>query len=142
MAAGGGAGVITVWDLEKRRLSTVVRDAHDAPVTALHFFAGEPRLMSAGGDNAIKQWVFDAADGSARLLRFRSGHAAPPTVVRYYGEAGTRLLSAGGELCLSAAVSFRFSQCGPLWENLFYAWNRSISSYLCTVKPVQAQIVL
>ena len=45
---------------------------HDAPVTALHFFPGEPRLMSAGGDNAMKQWVLDSADGSARLLRFRS----------------------------------------------------------------------
>ena len=47
--------------------------------------------MSAGGDNALKQWVFDAADGSARLLRFRSGHAAPPTCLAHYGEAGTPL---------------------------------------------------
>ena len=62
---------------------------------ALHFFAGEPRLMSAGADNALKQWLFDAGDGAARLLRFRSGHAAPPAVVRFYGDAGTRLLSAG-----------------------------------------------
>ncbi len=46
-------------------------------------------------DNALKQWVFDAMDGSARLLRFRSGHAAPPTCLTHYGEAGTRLLSAG-----------------------------------------------
>ena len=57
MAAGGGAGVITVWNLEEQRLHTVLRDAHDAPLTALHFFAGEPRLMSAGADNALKQWV-------------------------------------------------------------------------------------
>ena len=98
MAAGGGAGVITVWDLEERRLATIIRDAHDAPLAALHFFAGEPRLMSAGADNAVKQWLFDSADGSARLLRFRSGHAAPPAVVRFYGDAGTRLLSAGAVL--------------------------------------------
>ncbi len=95
MAAGGGAGAVTVWDLEARRLATVVRDAHDAPLTSLHFFAGEPRLLSGGADNALKQWLFDAPDGAARLLRFRSGHAAPPAVVRFYGEAGTRLLSAG-----------------------------------------------
>jgi U3 small nucleolar RNA-associated protein 21 len=57
MAAGGGAGVVTIWNLEERRLHTVLRDAHDAPLTALHFFAGEPRLMSAGADNALKQWV-------------------------------------------------------------------------------------
>lgn len=193
MAAGGGAGVITVWDLEQRKLQTVIRDAHDAPIVQLHFFpgarmcmgepfcvfgaqqagaagctgarvaaagahqqqtgegsgapqllrcgaysargqrlecrqsthtplparthapsvdhptpphptnlvpavtrAGEPLLMSAGADNALKQWVFDAADGAARLLKFRSGHAAPPTAVRHYGTDGRRLLSAGG----------------------------------------------
>ena len=94
MAAGGGAGVVTVWNLEQRRLHTIIRDAHDAPLLALHFFAGEPRLMSAAGDNTLKQWLFDAADGSARLLRFRAGHSAPPSVVRYYCD-GTRLLSAG-----------------------------------------------
>ncbi|KAJ9507489.1 hypothetical protein QJQ45_006484 [Haematococcus lacustris] len=96
MAAAGGAGVITVWNLESRTLHTVIRDAHDAAVVALHFFAGEPLLMSAGKDNALKHWVFDSADPSARLLRFRSGHAAPPTVVAHYGE-GQRLLSAGSD---------------------------------------------
>ena len=135
MAAGGGAGVITVWNLEQRRLHTLIRDAHDAPLSSLHFFpgawtraqvagrcwllsllrcllagtarppargltcppapyAGEPLLMSAGRDNSLKQWVFDSVDGAARLLRFRSGHAAPPTVVRHYG-SGRLLLSAG-----------------------------------------------
>lgn len=51
--------------------------------------------MSSARDNSLKQWVFDGVDGSARLLKFRSGHAAPPTVVRHYG-AGKLLLSAGG----------------------------------------------
>lgn len=50
--------------------------------------------MSSGRDNSLKQWVFDGVDGQARLLRFRSGHAAPPTVVRHYG-SGRLLLSAG-----------------------------------------------
>lgn len=86
MAAGGGAGVVTVWNLEARRLHTVIRDAHDGPLVSLHFFAGEPRLMSAAGDNSVKQWVFDSADSSARLLRFRSGHSAPPACIQYYGE--------------------------------------------------------
>lgn len=40
MAAGGGAGVVTVWDLEARRLSTVIRGAHDAPLSSLHFMPG------------------------------------------------------------------------------------------------------
>ena len=29
-------------------------------------------------------WIFDAADGSARLLRSREGHSAPPHRVRFY----------------------------------------------------------
>lgn len=99
MAAGGSAGVVTVWNLEQRRLHTIIRDAHDAPLLALHFFPGEPRLMSAAGDNTLKQWLFDSADGTARLLRFRAGHSAPPSVVKYYGD-GTRLLSAGGWIAL------------------------------------------
>jgi U3 small nucleolar RNA-associated protein 21 len=65
-------------------------------VLSLHFFVGEPVLMSSAGDNAVKQWIFDADDGTGRLLRFRSGHAAPPVVVRFYGE-GRRLLSAGAD---------------------------------------------
>lgn len=52
--------------------------------------------MSSGADNAVKQWVWDNTDAqpAARLLRFRSGHAAPPTLCAHYGE-GLRLLSAG-----------------------------------------------
>jgi U3 small nucleolar RNA-associated protein 21 len=57
LAAGGSAGVVALWNLEQRCLHHVVRDAHDAPLLGLHFFAGEPRLMSSGADNSIKQWV-------------------------------------------------------------------------------------
>jgi U3 small nucleolar RNA-associated protein 21 len=96
MAAGGGPGTVSLWNLAERRLHALVADAHDGPLLALHFFAGEPLLMSAGGDNAIKQWAFDGADAAPRLLRFRSGHAAPPAVVAHYSE-GLRLLSAGAD---------------------------------------------
>lgn len=27
-------------------------------------------------------WIFDTSDGEGRLLRFRSGHSAPPTCIR------------------------------------------------------------
>lgn len=94
MAVGGNAGVVTVWDLDKQRLHCTIRDAHDAKLISLHFFAGEPVLLSAGADNSLKEWIFDGPDGSPRLLRFRSGHAAPPTIVRHYGD-GKRLLSGG-----------------------------------------------
>jgi hypothetical protein len=57
MAAGGSAGIIALWNLEGRCLHHVLRDAHDASLLSLHFFSGEPLLMSSAGDNSIKQWV-------------------------------------------------------------------------------------
>lgn len=86
--------MVTVWNLEERRIHTIIREAHLAPLLSLHFFPGEPRLMSAAADNSIKQWLFDSADETGRLLRYRSGHSAPPTIVRHYGDTN-RLLSAG-----------------------------------------------
>eukprot|EP00963_Diacronema_lutheri_P001243 scaffold80_cov325-Pavlova_lutheri.AAC.33 len=96
MASGGALGVITVWDLEKKTLHTVMKDAHEGGVSQLHFFVGEPVLMSAGVDNSIKQWIFDNMDGSARLLRYRSGHSAPPGLVRYYAD-DRQIISAGND---------------------------------------------
>jgi hypothetical protein len=63
LAVGGSAGVVALWNLEQRCLHHVLRDAHDGALTALHFFAGEPRLMSAAADNSVKQWVSSGAEG-------------------------------------------------------------------------------
>eukprot|EP00898_Chlorokybus_atmophyticus_P000527 jgi/Chlat1/1475/Chrsp12S02073 len=95
MAAAGDDGAVTLWHLEQKKLHAVIKDAHDGPVTSLFFFPQEPVLMSAAKDNAIKHWMFDTPDGEGRLLRFRSGHSAPPTCIRHYGESGRYLLSAG-----------------------------------------------
>ncbi|KAL4559718.1 hypothetical protein LXL04_031863 [Taraxacum kok-saghyz] len=38
LASGGSSGVISIWNLEKRRLQSVIRDAHDSSVISLHFF--------------------------------------------------------------------------------------------------------
>ncbi|XP_038987551.1 WD repeat-containing protein 36 [Phoenix dactylifera] len=94
LASGGSSGIISIWNLEKRRLQSVIREAHDGSIISLHFLANEPVLMSSAGDNSIKMWIFDTTDGDARLLRFRSGHSAPPLCVRFYGN-GRYILSAG-----------------------------------------------
>ena len=116
MAVGGAAGVITVWNLEERKLVTTLRDAHDAGITHLHFLAGEPVLLSAGADNALKEWIFDGPDGAPRLLRFRSGHAAPPTVVRHYGD-GKRLLSGGQDRAFRCFSTIQDAQSRELSQN-------------------------
>ena len=67
-------------------------------------------------------WVFDAADGSARLLKSREGHTAPPRRIRYYGDiteasmgmgadaAGCQILSAGSDRALRVFNTARDSQ--------------------------------
>lgn len=94
LASGGSSGVICIWNLEKQKLQSVIREAHDGSVLSLHFFANEPVLMSSAADNSIKMWIFDTTDGDARLLRFRSGHSAPPLCIRFYRN-GRCILSAG-----------------------------------------------
>ncbi|KAI5080871.1 hypothetical protein GOP47_0004054 [Adiantum capillus-veneris] len=94
LAAGGSSGVISIWNLEKQKLQGVIKDAHESAVCALYFLSNEPVLLSAAADNSIKMWIFDSNDGEARLLRFRSGHSAPPAFMRYYG-SGRHILSAG-----------------------------------------------
>lgn len=54
LASGGSSGVISIWNLEKRRLQSVIRDAHDGSILSLHFLANEPVLMSSSSDNSIK----------------------------------------------------------------------------------------
>ena len=75
------------------------------------FLPKEPLLLTLGADNALKCWLFDAPDGSGRLLRSREGHSAPPMLrgVRWYGHTtlatmshgddatALQLLSAGGD---------------------------------------------
>lgn len=94
LASGGTSGVISIWNLEKRRLQSVIGEAHDCSIVSLHFFANEPVLMSSSADNSIKMWIFDTTDGDPRLLRFRSGHSAPPLCIRFYAN-GRHILSAG-----------------------------------------------
>ncbi|XP_015881797.3 uncharacterized protein LOC107417678 [Ziziphus jujuba] len=94
LASGGSSGVISIWNLEKRRLQAVIKEAHDGPILSLHFLANEPVLMSSASDNSIKMWIFDTSDGDPRLLRFRRGHSAPPQCIRFYAN-GRHILSAG-----------------------------------------------
>uniref|UniRef100_A0A1J3JJC1 U3 small nucleolar RNA-associated protein 21-like protein n=1 Tax=Noccaea caerulescens TaxID=107243 RepID=A0A1J3JJC1_NOCCA len=94
LASGSSTGVISIWNLNKKKLHSIIRDAHDSSIISLNFLANEPVLMSASTDNSVKMWIFDKNDGDPRLLRFRSGHSAPPLCIRFYSN-GRHILSAG-----------------------------------------------
>ena len=59
------------------------------------FLPSQPLLLTSGLDNSLKVWIFDQSDGSARPLRSRCGHSAPPTRVRFWSRGGLGLLSSG-----------------------------------------------
>lgn len=68
-----------------RKLQFTIEDAHVAEVSRVHFLHGEPVLVSSSADNTIKMWIFDAPDGTSRLLKSREGHSGHPSKIRYYG---------------------------------------------------------
>ncbi|XP_062844589.1 WD repeat-containing protein 36 [Trichomycterus rosablanca] len=112
MAAGSPVGHIGLWDLEEKKLVGQMRDAHTTAIAGLTFLYGEPLLLTNGADNAIRVWIFDAAEGEGRLLRFRMGHSAPPTNIKHYDQSGQNILSAGqdGSLQSFSTVHERFNK--------------------------------
>ena len=69
----------------KRKLAFSIEDAHTKQIGNVHFLYGEPVMITSSADNSIKMWIFDSADGTARLLRSREGHSGHPLKIRFYG---------------------------------------------------------
>lgn len=102
------AGNVFVWDLNEQRLCSEARSVHPNGVMFAEFLAGEPILVTTGrSDNAVKVHVFDDQNDDARVLRSREGHHLPPTCVRFCGQDGLSMVSAGmdRELRLVSAVN-------------------------------------
>ncbi|OQR91426.1 hypothetical protein THRCLA_09001 [Thraustotheca clavata] len=103
LASGTTSGAVIIWNLESQRMESTIYSAHDGSIASAIFLPNEPLLLTSAGDNALKIWIFDQMDSSARLLKLRAGHKAPPTKIRYYGndvirkQDGTicQILSAG-----------------------------------------------
>ncbi|KAL1693333.1 Utp21 specific WD40 associated putative domain-containing protein [Schizophyllum commune] len=118
LASADASGALAIWDLNApAKLLHLVHGAHDAGVTSLEWVPGQPLLISAGEDNSVKQWLFDAPTASLdaptaspRLLKSRTGHRAPPTLVRFYGEDGKQVLTAGPDRALRLTSLVRESR--------------------------------
>ncbi|ORX40070.1 putative WD-repeat protein [Kockovaella imperatae] len=101
LASSSSAGSIAFWDLSKGgRVIHVQRRAHERGISGLEWVPGQPLLISSSGDNSIKQWLFDSPTSVPRLLKFRGGHHAPPSWIRYHGEDGKDILTAGRDRSL------------------------------------------
>lgn len=109
MASSSMSGDVAFWDLQDRRLIHVL-NAHDSAIHTCTFFNGLPILLTASGDNSIKQWIFDSLDGVPRLLKSKSGHHQPPILIKHYGEDGHLILSAGQDRSLRSFSVIRDEQ--------------------------------
>lgn len=126
MVSGSTVGTLAVWDLENKKLITVMRQCHDGPVSRAHFFAGEPILVTSGPDNAINMWIFDQTDGAARLLKCRTGHSRPPTKIRF-AASSTSILSGGLDRTLRFFHTIRDQQAHEFSQGSIEARTKALS---------------
>jgi U3 small nucleolar RNA-associated protein 21 len=88
-------GSLAFWDLDAKVLRHVLPSAHAAPVLFVGFLPGQPCVVTAGADNALRVWVVDRLDGTPKLLKSRAGHTAPPRILRYYGGSSVTEIASG-----------------------------------------------
>ncbi|KAI0748597.1 Utp21-domain-containing protein [Daedaleopsis nitida] len=135
LATASSTGHIALWDLNAGgRLLHIVRGAHDGAVTALEWVTGQPVLISSGEDNSVKQWLFDSPTEAPRLLKFRSGHHAPPHLIRYYGEDGKQLLTASRDRSLRCTSVVRDSRSFELSQGSLAKKATSLSIPITSLK--------
>ncbi|KAJ1498126.1 WD repeat-containing protein 36, partial [Coelomomyces lativittatus] len=100
MATANEQGDIAIWDLSKKRLMHQLKNVHCCSINSMEFLVGQPILMTSAADNSIKQYLFDAPESEPRLLKSRSGHTQPPTLLRFYDEEGQYLLTSSKDRAL------------------------------------------
>ncbi|KAL0092025.1 Utp21 specific WD40 associated putative domain-containing protein [Phycomyces blakesleeanus] len=116
MATANMHGDVALWDLNTRRLVHKMKGAHSGSISSVAFLNGQPVLVTAGADNAVKQWIFEKHNSVPLPLKYRSGHYGPPSKIRFYDSAGKAIISAGRDQSLRSfslrrdAQSFEFSQ--------------------------------
>ncbi|KAI0934749.1 hypothetical protein AcV5_006491 [Taiwanofungus camphoratus] len=135
LATASSIGHIALWDLNTGgRLLHLVRGAHNGAVTAVEWVPGQPVLISSGEDNSVKQWLFDSPTSAPRLLKYRSGHHAPPHLIRYYGEDGKQLLTASRDRSLRCTSVVRDSRSFELSQGSLSKKATSLSIPITSLK--------
>lgn len=146
VAIATNSGNISIFDLEPAsgsgpssanngpRLTYSIQDAHDGAVGSIEFVPGQPLLISSGGDNSCKQWFFESASMPPRLLKGRSGHHQPPHLIRYYGEDGKEILSAGRDRSIRSISVVRDSRSHELSQGELQKKSSQLSVSVSSLK--------
>ncbi|KAI9312356.1 Utp21 specific WD40 associated putative domain-containing protein [Dichotomocladium elegans] len=110
MATANMHGDVALWDLSTRKLAHNMKAAHNGLISSVAFLNNQPILVTAGADNAVTQWIFEKLNSVPLPLRGRSGHYAPPAKIKYYGDDGKTILSAGRDQALRWFSTFQDAQ--------------------------------
>ena len=153
VAIATNSGNISIFDLEPAsgsgsssinngpRLTYSIQEAHDGAVGSIQFVPGQPLLISSGGDNSCKQWFFESASMPPRLLKGRSGHHQPPHLIRYYGEEGKEILSAGRDRSIRSISIVRDSRSHELSQGELQKKSNQLSVSISSLKlPVASSL--
>ncbi|KAH9497868.1 WD repeat-containing protein 36, variant 4 [Dermatophagoides farinae] len=89
------SGHLAIWNLDEQRLEQQMRDLHWQSIASASFIQKQPLMITNSSDNSLKIFIFDDLQTTGRLLFQREGHRAPPTRIRFYGDKGKFILSAG-----------------------------------------------
>lgn len=95
LLSGTESGSLALWNLESKMLQMLLPAAHGSAIVHASWLPRQPCFITAGDDNALHIWMVDKFDGMPRHLRSRSGHAAPPRIIRYYGGTAVASLASG-----------------------------------------------
>ncbi|RLV95803.1 U3 small nucleolar RNA-associated protein 21 [Spathaspora sp. JA1] len=102
LVAGLNSGDLFFYDLNKKSRIHILRNAHSEThggVANAKFLNGQPIILTNGGDNHLKEFVFDpnlttnsSIVSPPRHLRSRGGHSAPPIAIEFPNEEKTHLV--------------------------------------------------
>lgn len=105
-------GDMIFYDLDRRARIHVLKNVHSAShngVVRATFLNGQPIVVTSGGDNKLKEYVFDPSlsqgDGGVvvqppRFLRSRGGHSQPPSSICFADAESHFMLSASRDKSL------------------------------------------
>ncbi len=106
ICVGSSKGDILFYDLNRRARIHLLKNVHSEEfggVTRASFLNGQPIIVTSGGDNSLKEYVFDPSLSQSdedmvvqppRFLRSRGGHSQPATSIAFADDESHFILSA------------------------------------------------
>lgn len=95
LAVGNDRGDVAIFNLNDENILSIMKNVHKSSVNFLEFFKEELVLLTGSySDNSILMWQFDELEDSKfKMIRKRSGLAAPIRKLGFYGDEGYHVLA-------------------------------------------------